>query len=324
MKETLTPRSIRKNLSNGDLSKENAADLLISLIETSDNTKIRVESIKTLEEFNIQNQKIFKILENCLISDEDAAVRVSVANFIIHNFLDDALPALRWVIQHEKSPLVLKIIFEYIKDHEIPQVNVIKKDFLDWKERFSSKIGVVPQEAIFFLDLEVLFAREKKNYEINAFSYTHFRNLSDIKNEEPWLVINDKHVEILNFNYFKWKFIKDNPDIIDSLSKLQDLDIYLCSIKRYSPSSVVISSIPESIGSLSELKKLILRRNSLKKLPTTMKNLVLLKELDLSYNKLEEFPEILYSLDGLEKVNIKHNKVQNIPTSFSKNIEIIR
>ena len=112
MKESLTPEKIQKDLSTGDLVRENAVELLISLIEGSDNIEIRVESIKTLENLNVQSGKIFKILENYLISDENAIVRASVAKYIIHNYLEDGLSALRWAIQHERSPMVLNLFFD--------------------------------------------------------------------------------------------------------------------------------------------------------------------------------------------------------------------
>ena len=316
MKESLTPEKIQEEYLTGDLGKEIAAELLISLLESSENTKIRVESIKVLEKINFKSEKIFKTIENHLISDDSAIVRTSVAEYLIKNFLEDSLPALRWVIQHERSPLVLQLIIDSIEKFDTPQVELIKEDVIYWYENFSSKIGVVPLESKFFLDLEALFAEGKRNYEIDPFSYKYFENLSDIKDSEPWLVIKNKHVEILNFNYFNWKFIKDNMDIVNSLSKLHDIDVYLCSLRKYSHNDVLISSIPESIGSLIYLKKLILRRNGLIKLPSSIKKLTLLKELDLSYNKFEEVPHILMLLKSLEKLNLKRNKIQRIPDKF--------
>jgi len=324
MKESITPEKIQKEYSTGDLGKENAAELLISLMEGSENTEIRVRSIKALEKINFHTEMIFKTLENYVISDESAIVRASVANYLIKNFLEDGLSALRWVIQHEKSPLVLKLLYDSIEKFDSPQLKLIKKDLINWNEQFSSKIGVGPQESKFFLDLEALFAKGRRNYEIDPSSYKHFEELSDIKNGEPWLVITDKHVEILNFNYFKWKFIKNNADIVNSLSKLQDLDVYLCSLRKYSHNDVMISTIPKSIGSLIYLKKLTLKRNSLKKLPFSINKLTMLKELDISYNKFDEIPQVISSLSILETLNIKHNIVQSIPESLSHNIKVIR
>ncbi|MFW9900905.1 MAG: hypothetical protein ACFFDY_06420 [Candidatus Thorarchaeota archaeon] len=312
MKESLRPEKLYKEYLTGALGKENAAELLISLIEGSENTEIRVRSIKTLEKINFQNEKIFKTLENHLISDESAIVRASVANYLIQNFLVNCVPAFRWVIQHERSPLVLQLVFDSIDNFDSPQLESIKKDLAFWSENFSSKIGVVPQESKFFFELELLFAKGKRNYEIDPFSYKYFESLSDIKNGEPWLVIKDRHVESLNFNYFNWKFIKNNIDIVHSLSTLQDLDVYLCSLRKYSYTGIGLSTIPKSIGSLIYLKKLILRRNGLMNLPYSIKNLTFLKELDLSYNKFKEIPQTLMFLKSLEKLNLKHNKIQGI------------
>ncbi|MFX1599840.1 MAG: hypothetical protein ACFFB6_04520 [Promethearchaeota archaeon] len=324
MREFLTPEKIQKDVLTGDLGKENAAELLISLIEGSDNIQTRVESIKALKKINVQSEKIFKIFEHCLISDENAVVRASVADYLIHYFLDAAVPALKWIIQHEKSPIVLKLLFESMKKIESPQMGVIERDLKIWNEDFASKIGIVPQESLFFLDLEVLFSKGTGNYEINPFSYKHFEAISDIKNGEPWLVINNNHVEILDFNYFKWKFIKNNEDIIKALSKLENLDFYLCSLSKYSQNDFREFDIPESIGSLKFLKKLTLRRNKLKKLPISFQELKVVEELDLSYNKFEEFPQVLLSLNTLKQLNITHNLIQSIPELLYNNIKIIR
>jgi len=324
MKEISKPEKIQKAFINGDLSKENAVEQLILLIEGSNNTEMRVESIKTLGNLKIYTETIFKTLENYMISDESAIVRASVVNYLIHNFLEDSLPALKWIIQHEKSPLPLKVIFDSIKKFDSPHLKLIKKDLTSWNESFSSKVGVDSQESKFFLDLEVLFAKGKRNYEIDPFIYKHFEELSDIKDGEPWLVIKNKHVEILNFNYFNWKFIKNNTDIVNSLSKLHDINVYLCSLRKYSHNDIIISSIPESIGSLIHLKKLILRRNGIRKLPISIKKLTLLKELDISYNKFEEIPDEINSFNRLETLNIKHNFIQKIPESLSHYIKVIR
>ena len=324
MKESLKPEKIQKDYSIGDLGKENAAELLISLIESSESTEIIIRSIGILDKIDFQSEKIFKTLENHLISDDSATVRAAVTSYLIQNYLEYSLPALRWVINHEKSPLVLNILYEFKDYFNSPQLKLINKDLIKWIENFSAKIGVVPQESKFFLDLEVSFAKDKKDYEIDPLSYKIFEIISDVKNGEPWLVIKNKHVEILNFNYFNWRFIKNNTDIVDPLSKLQDLDIYLCSLRKYSQNDLDISTIPESIGSLNCLKKLTLRRNGLKRIPSSLENLTLLKELDLSYNELMEIPNSIISLPSLEKLNIKHNIVQNIPESLSYKTKVIR
>jgi len=316
MKESLTPEKIHRDFSTGDLSKENAAELLLSLIESSDNTEIRVEGIKALEKINFQSENIFKILENYLISDENAVIRASVANYIIENFPEDGLPAFKWVIQHENSPLVMKIFIDAIEKLRKPQLKLIKRDLTNWIKQYATIIGIVPQESIFFLDLEALFAKDKRSYEVDPSWYKHFKKLSDIKNGEPWLVIKNKHVDVLNFNYLIWKWVKENSDIVNSLYKFKYLDAYFNSLNKYNFNDKDFFEIPKSIGKLTYLKKLILVRNRLQKIPESIGSLTSLKELDLSYNNFYEIPQIIGALNSLEKLNLKGNQIQKIPDSL--------
>jgi len=316
MKESLNPEKIQKDYSTGDLGKENAAEQLISLFEGSNNTKIRVESIEALEKINFQTKNIFKMLENYLISDENAIIRASVANYIIHHYPEDGLSALRWAIQHEKSPLVLKIFFDSIRKFDNPRFKLIKKDLTNWNKKYAAKVGVVPQESLFFLDLEALFAKYKRTNEIDPFWFRHFQKLSNVKNGEPWLVIKHKHVEVLNLNYFNWKWVKDNSDIVNSLYKFKYLDVYFNSLNKDNMNDKVFFKIPNSIGKLTYLKKLTLVRNRLQKIPESIGKLTSLKELDLSYNNFYEIPQLIGELNSLEKLNLKGNKIQKIPDSL--------
>lgn len=316
MKELLTPEKIKHNFLNKDLNKEKAAELLISLIEGSDNTKTRVICIKTLEMIGFRTKKIFNTLENYLISDQDAPLRAAAAEYIILNFLEEGITPLNWVIQHDNSPLVLKVFDNFSSKFDKGKFDIISQKLLSRNKEFASDLGITPEESRFFLDVEALFAEDKGNYELDPKSYMNFQNLTDFKGGEPWLIINNKHVESLNFNYYKWKFVKDNLDLVNSLSKLIDLDFYIYSLRKYSYNYINISSIPESIGTLAHLEKLNLRRNGIEKIPDSIKKLTRLKKLDLSYNNLEEVPTVIQTLKSLEKLNIKRNKIQKIPNSL--------
>ncbi|MHA1985764.1 MAG: leucine-rich repeat domain-containing protein [Promethearchaeota archaeon] len=316
MKELLTPEKIKHNFLNNDLNKEKAAELLISLIEGSDNTKTRVICIKTLEMIGFRKKKIFNTLENYLISDEDAPLRAAAAEYIILNFLDEGITPLNWVIQHDNSPLVLKVFDNFSNKFDKGKYDIISQKLLSRNKKFASDLGITPEESRFFLDVEALLAEDKRNYELNPKSYINFQNLTDFKGGEPWLIIKNKHVESLNFNYYKWKFVKDNLDLVNSLSKLIDLDFYIYSLRKYSYNYINISNIPESIGTLAYLEKLSLRRNSVEKIPESIKKLSRLKDLDLSYNNLEGVPKIIQTLNSLERLNIKHNKIRSIPDSL--------
>jgi len=319
MKESITPEKIQKSFLHREINKEKAIELLISLIERIDDTEIRVQSIQMLHELDFFNKTIFNTLENCLISDESAIVRASIVRYILFNLSEKSVSPLRWVIQHDKSPIVLKVFFDY---SEIFAKNTIfgfiLDDLLKWNKQFAFNIGIVPEESQFFLDLEALFATGKRNYEIDPLCYTLFENLSDIQNGESWLVIKDKHVEILNLNYYNWKYIKENQDIYDSLARLKSLESYLNSIRKYCYDNFNFTEIPASIGKLKFLRKLILKGNQLQSLPESIKRLTILTELDLSYNNFQEIPQIFKTLKSLKKLNLKHNSILKISESMHK------
>ena len=78
MAEPLSPDVIYNGFINGELNKEKTAELLITLIERSEVAENRVESLKILKKVNFTDQTIYKNLESCLISDENAIVRAGI------------------------------------------------------------------------------------------------------------------------------------------------------------------------------------------------------------------------------------------------------
>ena len=316
MTEPSSPEIIYNGFLKGDFTREKAAELLVSLIERIEIVEIRIKSLALLKKINFKKPKLYNILENCLISDENALVRTAALEVLINNYTDESLNPIIWALEHDKSPLVIKAIFDHFETITSSRYNLIRKSLADWLEQFSSLIGISPLESIFFLDLEALFAKDKENYEVSPQSYKHFKNIGDFKGGEPWILIKNKHVEILNFNYSYWKYVKENIKRIKSLLKLNDLEIYLKKVNNYSL-TMNIQELPPSLGKLTSLKKLILKRNNLESLPYTIEKLKLLKQLDLSHNNFSKFPEIIGSLSSLEILNLKHNKVQVIPEQLT-------
>ena len=316
MTEPTSSEIIYNGFLKGNFTREKAAELLVSLIERIEIVEIRIKSLALLKKINFKKPELYNILENCLISDENALVRTAALEVLINNYTDESLNPIVWALEHDKSPLVIKTIFDHFETITSSRYNLIKKGLADWLEQFSSLIGINPLESIFFLDLEALFAKDKENYELSPQSYKHFKNIGDFKGGEPWFLIKNEHVEILNFNYSYWKYVKENIKRIKSLLKLNDLEIYLKTVNNYSL-NMNIHELPSSLGQLTSLKILILKRNSLESLPYTIEKLTQLKQLDLSHNNFTKFPEIIGSLRSLETLNLKHNKVQVIPEQLT-------
>ncbi|MBY8991579.1 MAG: HEAT repeat domain-containing protein [Candidatus Lokiarchaeota archaeon] len=323
MNEEVTPEKIQKSFLDGDISREETTDLLISLINGSEDAKIRTASINVLEEVDFKDENIFKILENHLISDEDANVRASAARVIILNFQDEGLEPLEWTTKHDKSPLVIKAILDTYEIKNIPNHEELKKNINKLLDTFALNLGVVSEEARFFLDLEAIFSNGTKQKEINPLDYNKFKTLNNCMDQSPWLVIKNMRVEVLNLNFFNWGYIKQNEELFNSFSRLKYLDVYLNNIRKYNIPNFDLVGVPKSIGLLTSLKKLKLSRNNLHSIPESIKNLHLLLELDLSHNQFQEIPHFLKPLTSLEHLNMKCNNILSVPESMNNFVNSI-
>jgi len=99
----LTPsRIINKNL-DGSLNNKEAIENLTLLVESSKDPTIRVESLEALEKINMlknNNNIIFEIFENCVISDENPTIQYIAAKILLQKFPKNSREALLWIINH--------------------------------------------------------------------------------------------------------------------------------------------------------------------------------------------------------------------------------
>lgn len=320
MTYTLNPEKIYADIINGKLNKPEAIEMLVSLIDESNDAQVRAECVEILERIASKTDRVFKTIENCLISDESPFVRSAAVKAIVQNYLKDDLSSLKWVIKNDKSPIVLKTIFDLFEKIDTQQIKLLKKELIKIIERFASVIGVIPEEVNFFLDLEALFAKDNKNYEIDLKAYKDYENLSNVKNGEPWLEIRNKRIVGLCLNFYNWRFIKNNPEYVDYLSNLMYLRLFLTSLKKLNINRDNIHQVPESIGSLTSLERLDLSRNNIQEVPESISMLSSLKTLNLSRNHIKNLPKSIGSLISLKSLDLSRNYLQNIPESI-KNLE---
>ncbi|TFG15124.1 MAG: hypothetical protein EU535_02380 [Promethearchaeota archaeon] len=323
MSEPPKPYEIIEKVKKGKLNKSDATELLISLIEGSHDSKLRAESIIALDHIAFKTENIFKIIENHLISDKNPIVRKAAVIAITNHFLKEGLNSLKWVIMHDDSPLVMKTLFEFLTKFKEQPLEFLNKELNVWMEKFAAEIGVVMEEAKFFLDLEALFADGNESYEIDTSMYKYFKILTDFKSSKPWLALKDEHVEILNFNYFNWKFLKENKGNIESIMKLSSPDLFLRSFQKFNLMHNDSMKIPESIGLLKHLKVLNLSRNKLTSIPDSISSLSSIESLNLSRNNISEISDSICTLTSLQKLNLSHNFIEKIPHSI-KNLEKLR
>ena len=68
-----------------------------------------------------------------------------------------------------------------------------------------------------------------------------------------------------------------------------------------------LSSIPESIGQLKDLRRIYLNDNSIASLPSSFASLEALEDVALANNRLEAFPEVLVGLPSLRNLDLRGN-----------------
>jgi len=321
MEKFLSPDTIYSGLKNKEISKNIAVDQLISLIEGSNIPKIRSESISILNRLKIHDPKIFKIIESSLLSDENPNVRRSAVNLIGHQYLKEGLDTLTWVVQHEKSPLVQKAIFDLNLDLTNPRLKSLSITLNEYLAKIALEVGIISAEAKFILDLEAIFAHNDENYALELKSYQFYKKLKDPELGEFWLTINNKHIESLSFNYFNWRYMKQKPDMFDSIANLQNPVVYLNLLRKFHLGYNDNLIIPESISLLTKLKKLNLNKNNIRELPKSMFFLSNLKYLDLSYNMLKDIPREITNLKSLTALRIQNNQVSKIPEAVNNYLD---
>ena len=107
-----TPLRIYQDLKNNTLNKKSASELLLALIENSEDDSVRLESVKILEKINLKDDVIFHILENLLISDSNGKVRTISAGYLKNSFLEKAISPMKWAIQYESEYQCILTIIE--------------------------------------------------------------------------------------------------------------------------------------------------------------------------------------------------------------------
>ena len=112
----LTPHAIYNDLKNNFIDKASAVELLITLIENVDNLTTRIDSIETLEKTKIKNKKVFKTLENLIVSDSSENIRMAAIPTLKTLFQEKAITPLKWALHHENSLNCLITIIKNLGD----------------------------------------------------------------------------------------------------------------------------------------------------------------------------------------------------------------
>ncbi|TFG02670.1 MAG: hypothetical protein EU542_04410 [Promethearchaeota archaeon] len=278
----LTPQQILEEYKNKSIDEIAAADLLIHLIENTNQIDVCIESIGILKDIGYRSDKMYSYLENLLISESDKRIRKAAANTLKDLYQERTLSPLKWSLEHEKSWQFLIDIVNLISQINSDDARSILIDRI-WKFEHHD----------FNIDLRKLF----KSKEIQEYPN---ENLAEIINN--YLVINE--IDTL---------LKETKYQIEG-GIVSELD--LSFVTEQTNGWKILKNFPIFLTVLNKLKTLNLRSNKIVVLPATITSLAFLEYLDLSYNMITQLPKDMGSLKSLEYLNLKHNELNEIPNSI--------
>jgi len=169
LEKSLTPEKICNDFFNGSMSKNEAEELLVSLVESSENMNIRIGCIDAFEQIGIRNERIFDILEEYLISDENPLVRAAAAKDFLLLFPKKGYRPLLWSIKNEQSVFVLLPLFDLLETLDNSDLEIYSKEIIKRFERLASKYiddEIHRQDALVMGLVEMLTGRKVNSSEI--------------------------------------------------------------------------------------------------------------------------------------------------------------
>lgn len=343
-----SPEQIYKEYIEKILDKTSAIDQLLYLIDNSQSQIDRIESIEILDKIGSRDDRVFKLLENLLISDSSERVRNSAALILKNLYFNRVLEPMKWALIHEESPsclntihtTLIKIIKNLVENNQQILYSEVKKirerEFRISLEQLSKvksiekltnkELAEILINYFTFLLLKKIYWRIKFKIENCKFIELDFifKGLTEIP--EPI-----KYLSSLKTLIFRYNQLTTLPEWIGSLTSLESLNLNVNNIKMLPEAigSLVslkelllwkneLRTLPKNICSLSKLERINLRLNQIETLPDTIGNLSSLREFNLHDNKLHYLPETLGCLKSLEALNLSWNEIRDLPSSIGK------
>lgn len=295
-----TPEKIWQEFETDNISLLTATELLLSIIENSNESEIRVNAISTLAKIISGGDKMYKILENLVVSEENVKVRMIAINYIGKLFLYRALPLLRWAIKHESDYNcqieIVKLlgsinveeskILLYKEIQKFIKKRYINKDRKIENRKFKNVLRILLKEKNFEDFTHNELAKILINILVISQLFTQYNNIYYELNRQNGLI------EKLDLSDMEYE-VKGTPsgwkNNIKSLSEIPGIN-FLNSLRYLDLSNNEIINIRELI-SLPNLTHLILKNNKLSRKENLdyFKDLVHLELLDLRGNEIVKY-----------------------------------
>ncbi len=287
----MNPEKIYQKLKSKLIEESEAIELLIPFLESSEEINLRIRSLEILSNINLRDLKIFKILENLLISDENEIIRLIAAKIITDSFTDKSFKSLKWVIKNDESPVLLKKIKNLIE--HLDYSKILLEEYHNRLKNIASIYKIASEELQILLDLNIKL-NSQNLYQINSiFSFIYETNFM--------CTIKKGHINELSMSLYD-----ELPNSVGCLSKLEHLNLSCNYLKE----------LPNSLSNLKCLKTLDLSWNNFVYFPEVIKKVRSVEIIDLSYNNVEYLPPWINLLKNLTFLNLENNAIKEIPDSI--------
>ncbi len=116
--DQVTPTKLYELYKEKKINKSEFIDRIITIYEFSYSEKIQIECLKTIDSVNIINERIFKFLEEIIISEPDIEVRLKATSLTLKNFPEKGSILVNYLFDSSESKefiiRIAKIIGETI------------------------------------------------------------------------------------------------------------------------------------------------------------------------------------------------------------------
>jgi len=265
MNEHPTPESIYSKYVDKKIGTKRALKLFESIINESDDEETRVATLEYIGELTADDELAFKIIENCLISDESPVVKFGAAKTLIHSFPERELKPLIWAIDNENSIYFLKNLIDLLETQDYRQFEQIR---IRIYKKITTKYNLNSNDSKLILDIEYL------DYIKFQADFSNFLEKFDISDSDRQILIKE-NTDIGNKGLGRVKkakggFIislilsdlKEIPSSICNLRNLQELEISNCRIEKY----------PEKCPNLSSIKRIKFKNNTIDIVPSWLRD----------------------------------------------------
>lgn len=270
------------------IAEDGSSQVYTANIDVIKNTEAKIESYKILVSVNSDgsnDDQIYYDIEG-IIDHDNKTISIAIPEGSISTEL---IPTMEYSSDATITPQAEEAIFEGMT-YKITSEN-------GNSNTYSLQIETVPNERKILLDLYRSNISNWLTWDISSLDISEWEGITVYDHRVIQIDLPNKNISVLTADLGK-------------LSQLTDLAI------QNTDSSEKISSIPNEIGNLENLRSLFLNGNNLTDIPPSIGNLSNLDRLALNSNRLYSIPDEIGNLSNLKWLILSDNNISTLPSSI--------